>query len=59
MPIKTADNKVNIYACKKATKISIKLINNTNSTDTGATPHAPLFPKESCAINIREIKLVL
>ena len=56
--IKTADSSVKIYACKKATNISIKNINNTNSTDIGDTNHpdkasAPL----SEATNIRDIKL--
>ena len=47
-PIKTADNNVKIYACKKATNISIKNINKTNNTDIGATDQpaitfSPLF----------------
>jgi hypothetical protein len=50
-------SKVNIYACKKATKTSIRYINSTNKTETGATPKAPPFPSPLWAMNINEIKL--
>jgi hypothetical protein len=56
--MKTADSNVNIYACKKATNISIRNINSTNATDIGATDQpatalTPLFD----ATKISDIKL--
>ena len=46
-----------MYACKKATNNSISIINNTNNTESGATPKAAPSPDWDCTINIKEIKL--
>ena len=54
-PIKTADSKVKIYACKKATNISIRNIKSTNATDIGATDQ-PAIALTHC---LRQQKLVI
>ena len=47
-----------IYACKKATNISIKNINKTNNTDIGATDQpAMIFSPLFDATKIKDIKL--